>query len=92
MVYTDILGIKRDETAPAFKHFILEPKPGGALTYASGYYNCMYGKIESSWHIEGDETVFQFMIPANTSATVILPGEEYGNMELEAGKYEFRVK
>lgn len=90
--YTDILGIKRDETAPAYKHFILEPRPGGALTYASGCYDSMYGKIESSWHVEGEETVFQFTIPANTSATVILPGEEYDNMELEAGKYEFRVK
>lgn len=90
--YTDILGIKRDEMSPAFKHFILEPRPGGGLTYASGSYESMYGTIESSWYVEGDEIVFQFTIPANTSATVILPEEEYEEMELEAGKYEFRVK
>lgn len=90
--YTDILGIKSDEMSPAFKHFVLEPKPGGSLTYASGYYESMYGTIESSWNAEEDGIVFQFTIPANTSATVTLPGEEYENMELEAGKYEFRIK
>lgn len=89
--YTGILGIKKDEEAPAFKHFILEPKPGGGLTSASGSYESMYGTIESSWIVEGEETVFRFTIPANTSATVILPGEEYENRELEAGTYEFRV-
>lgn len=90
--YMGILGIKKDEAAPAFKHFILEPKPGGGITSASGSYESMYGTIESSWEIEGEETLFRFTIPANTSATVTLPGAGYENMELEAGTYEFRVK
>lgn len=89
--YTDILGIQKDEVSPAFKHFVLEPHPGGGLTSASGSYESMYGTIESSWTVEGEETVFRFTIPANTSATVTLPGEEYRDMELEAGQYEFRV-
>lgn len=91
-LYTDILGIKSDEMYPAFKHFILEPKPGGGMTYASGSYESMYGTIESSWYVEGEETVFKFTIPANTSATVKLPGEGDEDMELAAGKYEFRVE
>lgn len=32
--YTDVLGIKRDELSPAYKHFFLEPCVGGGLTYA----------------------------------------------------------
>lgn len=90
--YTDILGIKQDENHPAFEHFILEPRPGGGLTYASGYYNSMYGRIESAWYVEDSEIVFRFTIPANTSATVTLPDEAYQGMELEAGNYEFRTR
>lgn len=36
--YTDVLGIKRDEASPAYKHFFLEPQVGGGLTYAKGSY------------------------------------------------------
>lgn len=31
------------------------------------------------------------MIPANTSATVSLSSEQYQNMELQAGEYEYRI-
>lgn len=89
--YTDILGIKQDEAYPAYKHFRLEPSPGGELTYASGYYDCMYGRIESSWMIEDNEIIFHFVIPANTSASVTLPGSEYQGVELDSGEYEFRM-
>lgn len=89
--YTDVLGIKRDESAPAYKHFFLEPQVGGGLTYARGSYDSVYGKIESSWEITEDGIKFHFVIPANTSATVTLPGDEYQEMELEAGIYDFTI-
>ncbi|MCH3994929.1 MAG: glycoside hydrolase family 78 protein [Prevotella sp.] len=69
------LGISRDENAPGFKHFILRPEvdPTGSLNEAHGYYDSMYGRIESSWKKTGDRIVYQFVIPANTSATLYLP-------------------
>ncbi len=90
--YTDVLGIRRDEASPAYKHFYLEPRIGGDLTYAKGSYDSMYGKIESEWEVTDEGIRFRFVIPANTSATVTLPSEEYRNMELESGTYEFYVK
>ena len=90
--YTDVLGIKRDEANPAYKHFFLEPKTGGGLTYAKGSYDSIYGKIESSWEVTEKGIEFDFVIPANTSATVTLPGEEYQEMELGAGRYSFIVQ
>lgn len=90
--YTDVLGIRRDESEPAYKHFYLEPKLGGGLTYARGSYESVYGKIESAWEVCEEGIKFRFVIPANTSATVTLPGEEYQEMELEAGSYEFLVE
>ena len=90
-MYSYILGIKRDESVPAFKHFYLEPQIGGGLTYAKGSYESVYGTITSEWKVDGKEIVFNFTIPANTTATVMLPSAEYQNMELEAGKYEYRI-
>lgn len=90
-LYSGVLGIRRDEASPGFKHFYIEPQVNGGLAYASGSYESVYGTIESGWKFEGDKLVFDFVVPANTTATVTLPGAQYRNMELGAGRYEFRV-
>lgn len=90
-LYEDILGIRSDEAAPGYKHFYLEPLPGGGLTYAKGSYESVYGTIYSEWYVEGVNIVYHFIIPDNTSATVTLPGEKYRNMELTAGEYRYSV-
>lgn len=89
--YTDVLGICRDETQPAYKHFYLEPKIGGNLTWAKGSYNSVYGKIESSWEVTNEGVNLRFVVPANTTATMTLPGTKYQEVELEAGVHEFFV-
>lgn len=69
-LYEDSLGICRDENNPGWKKFILQPQPdfGGEMKFAKGQFNSPYGIIQSSWEILGDETVYNFVIPANTSA------------------------
>ena len=37
-----------------------------------GYYESMYGRIESGWAIEEDSFVYTLTVPANTSATLYL--------------------
>lgn len=91
-LYSGLLGIRRDEESPGFQHFYLEPHPGGGLSHAAGSYESMYGTIVSEWRVEGDSVVFHFVIPANATATVSLPGENYVGMELGAGEYEYRVE
>lgn len=83
------LGIAPDPASPGFHHFILrpEPDPNGGLTYARGHYDSMYGRIESSWQRLDDGTFsYQFHLPANTSATLILPSGK--TFELESGLHE----
>lgn len=78
-----VLGIDRDEQSPAFKHFVLTPVPDvtGQLSFAKGHYDSMYGRIESGWERRTGTkagttvTAFHFVIPANTSATVVLPAK-----------------
>ena len=73
-MYDHSLGIQRDENHPAFKHFILrpEPDPTEKMTYAKGYYESMYGRIESGWCINKDYYSYNFTVPANSSATLEL--------------------
>lgn len=59
-------------------HFIVEPKPGGHLTYAEACYESIYGHIESSWEKKDGKTVFIVTVPVNCTATVFLPdGSKY---------------
>lgn len=74
-MYNHSLGIMRDENSPGFKHFILSPEPDvtGKMTYAKGYYDSMYGRIESSWEMVGNTCTYRFVVPANSTATVFIP-------------------
>jgi alpha-L-rhamnosidase len=90
-IYEYMLGIKRDENSPAFKHFYIEPVVSSELEYAQGSYKSMYGEIKSSWKIEGNEIIYDFTIPANTTATVSLDADGYNNMNLGAGTYQYKI-
>lgn len=74
-MYNFSLGIQRDPKGPAFKHFLLKPTPDptGQMTYASGHYDSVYGRIESSWKVEGGKLSYSATVPPNTTATLYLP-------------------
>lgn len=69
------LGIRCDEQHPGWRHFILAPEidPTGQMTSAKGHLDSPYGRIESSWQTTGDKAIYDFNVPANTTATLILP-------------------
>jgi alpha-L-rhamnosidase len=73
-MYNYSLGIQRADN-PGFKQFKLNPTPDpdGKMTWAKGYYDSMYGRIESQWRLENGKTVYTIKVPANTSATLTLP-------------------
>ena len=67
------LGIQRD--SPGFKTFILQPEPDptGEMTWAEGYYDSVYGRIASRWEVKDGKLIYEAAVPANTSATLLLP-------------------
>lgn len=83
-LYTDVLGIKSDETQPGFKHILLEPKAGGGLLFAEGSYSGAYGEISVKWEQTQSGYHYYFTIPANTTATLTLPAVPSGGY-LESG-------
>ena len=93
-MYNCSLGIQPDNRDPGFRHFFLKPVPDptGGMTYARGYYDSMYGRIESSWEILSDGVRYSFVVPANTSATVCLPAENAARVKVDGQEHDCAVK
>lgn len=75
----NILGIRTDPGNPGFQRILLQPRPGGEMTYARGAYQSPYGRIESEWELSGDSFTWKVTVPPNTSALATLsarPGDE----------------
>lgn len=82
-LYSHVAGIQVTEESPGYKQFVLAPHIGGRLTKASAELNSAYGVIRSAWELEDDQIQYEIEIPANTSASVILPGVLGENIILE---------
>ena len=101
-MYQYIAGINIDPENPGYKHILLSPHPGGGLTHAEAELKTMYGKVKSAWKLEAGEMVYEVTVPANTTATITLPGAKAGevmmngklvagtSVELGSGSYVFR--
>ncbi|MCK4880306.1 MAG: glycoside hydrolase family 78 protein [Bacteroidales bacterium] len=74
-MYQVVAGIGIDENNPGYKHIIINPRPGGGLTSARATHQSMYGEIASGWELEGEKLTMTVDIPANTSASIHIPGD-----------------
>ncbi len=73
-MYRVIGGIDTDKEQVGYKHIVINPRPGGELSYAETSYMSAYGEIRSFWKIDGGTYQLELSIPVNTTATVSLPG------------------
>jgi alpha-L-rhamnosidase len=94
-MYEVVAGIGIDENNPAYKHVIIQPRPGGGLTSARATHQSMYGEIVSGWKLDGEQLTMEVVIPANTTATIHIPGESSGitinGSSLEDAGLEFKL-
>jgi len=86
-MYRVVAGIGIDEAQPGYKHILIEPRPGGGLTNARASVETMYGKVASGWEIVDGKMKLTVEIPANTTATVKMPGGKVE--EVGSGVWEF---
>lgn len=68
-----IAGINNTWKYPGFKKTILRPWFTSSLSFAKGSYESPYGLISSSWENTGEQFIWSFEIPANTTADVYVP-------------------
>src|SRR5208337_1039195 len=72
-MYRVIAGIDIDPLQPGYKHILIQPRPGGGLTFVKASVHSMYGQVASAWEIKDGTFTLRVEIPANTTATVRLP-------------------
>lgn len=65
-------GLRVDEAHPGYSHFLVEPQPGGGLTYAEVFHRASYGEIRVRWERTETETIYDIQIPPNTTASIHL--------------------
>jgi alpha-L-rhamnosidase len=86
--YKALGGIKPDANDPGFKKIILQPYFISALNQVEVKHESPYGTIISSWKRVGKKIMYNVVIPANTTATLILNNKK---QQLEAGMYTFEL-
>jgi alpha-L-rhamnosidase len=80
-----VAGIQLDPNQPGYKHFLIRPGIVGDLHWARGEFDSLYGKIRSEWKVSEGRLTLTVDIPANTSATVIVPTDNPASVT-ESGK------
>ena len=84
-LYRVVAGIEIDEQQPGYKHIIFQPHPGGELEFVRSGVQSMYGDVRSEWQLDGGNLTLSVQVPANTTATVKLPGAQVESIT-ESGK------
>ena len=103
-LYQTVAGLDLDPRQPGYKHSFIRPRPGGGLHYAEASIDTPYGKLASRWEQDDTGLEVDIEVPANTTATVTLPGssateggrpleslEGIGKVEREPGSISFDV-
>jgi len=91
-LYRHVAGLDIDPEIPGYKHILLSPHPGGGLTNADAEFTSLYGKIKSAWKLDGNDFVYEVTVPANTTATVTLPGAKADQTTVNAKAMSASIK
>ena len=83
-LFSEMCGIKVSDN----NTYVVAPKVGGSVTYASCEYTGIYGTVKSEWRREDLETIYRISVPANAKIKAVLPDGEH---ILTAGMHELRV-
>jgi alpha-L-rhamnosidase len=72
-MYRVMAGINPDETAPGYKHIVIQPRPGGGFTSVKASHETPFGTVESAWTRNDGRLDLAVTVPPNATATVRLP-------------------
>ncbi len=75
---------------PGYRHIEIRPRPGGGLTHCQVTHITPYGLAETLWKIEEGKFDLDVIVPANTTASVMLPGNDKP-LEVGSGSWHWSV-
>ena len=84
-----LAGVRPDPDGPGFKKIVIKPAIVGNLTWVKARFDSPYGRIVSHWRRDGKQLTLDITIPANTSATVHVPGEP--PRQVGSGNHQFKT-
>lgn len=84
-MWRDLAGINPDDEQPAFKHFLIRPRPCEGLDWVKARYESIRGPIVSEWKQSNGQFRLAVEIPANTTAVIVAPAKD-PNSVTESGQ------
>jgi alpha-L-rhamnosidase len=84
-LWRNVAGLNPDEQSAGYQTFTIYPRPTAEVSWCRSTYPSIRGQIVSNWRRDGNTFHLETVIPANTTATVILPAVDPGTVE-ESGK------
>lgn len=77
---------------PGWRRVLVRPLPGGTVRSAQAVYETVYGRLECEWRVEGERVVVGVVVPPNSWARVVLPGDgDDGGVWVGSGRYTFET-
>jgi alpha-L-rhamnosidase len=72
-MYRESAGI--DTKGPGYRHLLLDPHISSKLSYSKATFESPYGSVASGWEKKDGKILIKIRVPANATATVVLPTE-----------------
>jgi alpha-L-rhamnosidase len=88
-LYETVAGIK--PSSPGYKTILIEPHPGGGLTFANASLVTGYGKVSVNWKIENGKFKLDVELPLHTTSEIRMPGVAEP-LHVGSGKMHFETK
>jgi alpha-L-rhamnosidase len=82
-MFQSVAGI--DMAEPGFQRLLIHPRPAEGLTWVKASYGSIHGRIATQWKVADAKLSVMVSIPANTTATVVLPASDPATVT-ESGK------
>ncbi|MEG2370930.1 MAG: family 78 glycoside hydrolase catalytic domain [Alistipes sp.] len=83
--YEYLAGIQNAQGSVAFKQLTMKPYPVKGLDFVTASYRSVRGEIKSAWSRSNEAFEWQITLPANTCATVYVPGKDAASVQTERG-------
>jgi alpha-L-rhamnosidase len=72
-LWRNVAGLNPDEQSPGYQTFTIYPRPTAEVSWCRSAYDSIRGRIVNNWRSDGNTFNLDITIPANTTATVIVP-------------------
>ncbi|RIJ77304.1 alfa-L-rhamnosidase, partial [Nakamurella silvestris] len=70
-MYETMAGVSAAQ--PGYKKSLIAPQPGAGIDHVDFSHDTRYGEVTSNWAKDGDNFDLDITVPANTTATVVIP-------------------